>query len=91
MDIGVQRNAYGRQIASFEADISVTGMDDPFPAVFIRAPVVQRVGPKVDVLATCDDVPVLVQQGHLLASSFHPEMTGDTRIHELFVKMAEAG
>jgi 5'-phosphate synthase pdxT subunit len=91
MDIGVQRNAYGRQIASFEADISVTGMDDPFPAVFIRAPVVQRVGPEVDVLATCDDVPVLVQQGHLLASSFHPEMTGDTRIHELFVKMAEAG
>lgn len=91
MDIGVQRNAYGRQIASFEADISVTGMDHPFRAVFIRAPVVERVGAGVDVLATCDDVPVLVRQGHLLASSFHPEMTGDIRIHELFVKMAEAG
>jgi pyridoxal 5'-phosphate synthase pdxT subunit len=91
MDIGVQRNAYGRQIASFEADISVTGMDHPFPAVFIRAPVVETVGAGVDVLATCDDVPVLVRQGHLLASSFHPEMTGDIRIHELFVKMAEAG
>jgi pyridoxal 5'-phosphate synthase pdxT subunit len=89
MDITVQRNAYGRQIASFEAEVSVTGMDDPFPAVFIRAPVVESVGPDVDVLATYDDVPVLVRQDHLLASSFHPEMTGDGRIHELFVEMAK--
>jgi 5'-phosphate synthase pdxT subunit len=89
MDITVQRNAYGRQIASFEAEVSVTGMDDPFPAVFIRAPVVESVGSGVDVLATYDDVPVLVRQENLLASSFHPEMTGDGRIHELFVEVAK--
>jgi 5'-phosphate synthase pdxT subunit len=89
MDITVQRNAYGRQVASFEADISVAGMDTLFPAVFIRAPVVESVGAGVDVLATYDDIPVLVKQDHLLASSFHPEMTGDGRIHELFVEMAK--
>jgi 5'-phosphate synthase pdxT subunit len=89
MDITVQRNAYGGQVASFEADISVAGMDTLFPAVFIRAPVVESVGAGVDVLATYDDIPVLVKQDHLLASSFHPEMTGDGRIHELFVEMAK--
>jgi 5'-phosphate synthase pdxT subunit len=89
MDITVQRNAYGRQIASFEAEVAVTGMQEPFPAVFIRAPVVESVGVGVDVLATYDEVPVLVRQDHLLASSFHPEMTGDGRIHELFIAIAE--
>jgi pyridoxal 5'-phosphate synthase pdxT subunit len=89
MDITVRRNAYGRQIASFEADISVTGMEALFPAVFIRAPVVESVGSRVDVLSTYDDFPVLVRQDHLLASSFHPEMSGDRRIHELFVDMAK--
>jgi 5'-phosphate synthase pdxT subunit len=89
MDITVQRNAYGRQIASFEASLTVAGMGDPFPAVFIRAPVVESVGEAVEVLATYDDVPVLVREDHLLASSFHPEMTGDGRIHELFVKMVK--
>ncbi|MGH2786829.1 MAG: pyridoxal 5'-phosphate synthase glutaminase subunit PdxT [Actinomycetota bacterium] len=90
MDLTVHRNAYGRQVESFEADLAVTGMDDAFPAVFIRAPVVESVGPRVEVLATWDETPVLVRQGRLLASSFHPEISGDARIHELFVRMAEA-
>jgi 5'-phosphate synthase pdxT subunit len=91
MDITVHRNAYGRQVESFEADLAVAGMDDVFPAVFIRAPAVESVGPRVEVLATWDETPVLVRQGRLLASSFHPEISGDARIHELFVRMAEAG
>jgi pyridoxal 5'-phosphate synthase pdxT subunit len=88
MDVAVRRNAYGRQIASFEAALSVNGMDDPFPAVFIRAPVIEATGDGVEVLATYEDAPVLVRQDNLLASSFHPEMTGDARIHEIFVSMA---
>jgi 5'-phosphate synthase pdxT subunit len=85
MDCAVRRNAYGRQIDSFEADLDVDGLAEPFRAIFIRAPVVERVGPSVEVLATCAGTPVLVRQGPLLASSFHPEMTGDSRVHELFV------
>lgn len=88
MDMAVRRNAYGRQIDSFEADLTVAGFDEPFRAVFIRAPAVERVGDDVEVLASCDDQPVLVRQGHMMASSFHPEMTGDPRIHQLFVAMA---
>jgi pyridoxal 5'-phosphate synthase pdxT subunit len=88
MDIAVRRNAYGRQVDSFEADLDVAGFDSPLRAAFIRAPVVERVGPTVEVLAALDDRPVLVRQGHLLASSFHPEMTGDERVHELFVDLA---
>lgn len=88
MDMAVRRNAYGRQVDSFEADLTVGGLDEPFRAVFIRAPAVERVGDDVEVLASCDDQPVLVRQGHMMASSFHPEMTGDPRIHELFVAMA---
>lgn len=87
MDIGVRRNAYGRQVDSFEADLDVAGLDEPFTAVFIRAPVVERAGGSVEVLATLDDRPVLVRQDHLLASSFHPEMTDDGRIHELFLRI----
>jgi 5'-phosphate synthase pdxT subunit len=87
MDIAVERNAYGRQIDSFETDLSVKGLEGDFRAVFIRAPVIERVGEDVEVLATWDDKPVLVRQGHLLASTFHPEMTDDPRIHELFVEM----
>jgi len=87
MDVGVRRNAYGRQVDSFEAELEVKGLDDSFTAVFIRAPVVERVGKGVEVLATCDDVPVVVREGHLMASSFHPEMTGDARLHEMFVEM----
>jgi pyridoxal 5'-phosphate synthase pdxT subunit len=88
MDIAVRRNAYGRQVDSFEADLDITGLDAPLRAAFIRAPVVERVGSRVEVLAALDDRPVLVRQGHLLASSFHPEMTGDARVHELFVDLA---
>jgi pyridoxal 5'-phosphate synthase pdxT subunit len=84
----VRRNAYGRQVDSFEADLDVAGLDSPLRAAFIRAPVVERVGSEIEVLAAFDDRPVLVRQGHLLASSFHPEMTGDERIHELFVDLA---
>ena len=88
MDIAVRRNAYGRQVDSFEADLDVAGLDSPLRAAFIRAPMVERVGSEIEVLAAFDDRPVLVRQGRLLASSFHPEMTGDERIHELFVDLA---
>jgi 5'-phosphate synthase pdxT subunit len=88
MDVGVRRNAYGRQVDSFESELEVSGFDDPFIAVFIRAPVIERVGEGVEVLATSDDVPVLVRQGNLVASSFHPEMTGDARLHEMFVEIS---
>jgi 5'-phosphate synthase pdxT subunit len=87
LDVTVRRNAYGRQVDSFEADLDVEGLDEPFRAVFIRAPAVEALGQSVEVLAALDGVPVLVRQGHLLASSFHPEMTGDARVHELFVDM----
>ena len=86
MDVGVRRNAYGRQVDSFESELEVKGLDASFTAVFIRAPVIERVGDGVEVLATSDEVPVLVRQGHLMASSFHPEMTGDARLHEMFVR-----
>jgi pyridoxal 5'-phosphate synthase pdxT subunit len=87
MDIAVRRNAYGRQIDSFEADLDIAGLDAPLRAVFIRAPIVERTGPDVEVLARHDGVPVILQQGRMLASSFHPEMTDDHRVHELFVGM----
>lgn len=89
LDVSVQRNAYGRQVESFEADIDVDGLDERFHAVFIRAPVVERTGEGIEVLASWDGTPVLVRQGHLLASSFHPEITGDGRIHRMFVDMLE--
>ncbi len=85
LDVVVRRNAYGRQVDSFEADLEVTGFDEPFRAVFIRAPSIEEVGQDVEVLATVEGTAVLVRQGSLLASSFHPEMTSDARIHELFV------
>ncbi|MDQ3986158.1 MAG: pyridoxal 5'-phosphate synthase glutaminase subunit PdxT [Actinomycetota bacterium] len=88
MDISVRRNAYGRQVDSFEADLDVTGLKSPFRAVFIRAPVVEDHDSDVEVLARWDDHPVLVRQGNLLASAFHPEMTTDYRLHELFVDIA---
>ena len=89
LDATVVRNGYGRQVDSFEADLDVTGLDAPFRAVFIRAPVVTKLGDDVEVLASVEDRPVLVRQGHVLASSFHPEMTGDGRIHEMFLDMAK--
>lgn len=89
MDIGVLRNAFGRQVDSFEQDLSVAGLDDPpYHAVFIRAPVITRVGDQVQVLASLPDGrPVAVQQGQLLATSFHPELTSDTRLHRSFLDL----
>jgi 5'-phosphate synthase pdxT subunit len=85
MDVTVRRNAYGRQADSFETDVRI-GEIEGFRAVFIRAPLVEEVGEGVEVLGEHDGHPVIVRQGHLLASSFHPEMTGDPRVHELFVR-----
>jgi 5'-phosphate synthase pdxT subunit len=94
MDITVLRNAYGRQVDSFEADIDVPVLgEEPFHAVFIRAPVVENIGPGVDVLASVRDersskeTPVALRQGHLMATSFHPELTKDTRLHSYFLDM----
>ena len=89
MDIGVQRNAFGRQIDSFEQDLKVHGLDAPaFHGVFIRAPVIIRVGQSVKVLAALPDGrPVAVQQGQLLATAFHPELTDDTRFHRYFLNL----
>ncbi|MCV7300064.1 pyridoxal 5'-phosphate synthase glutaminase subunit PdxT [Mycobacterium barrassiae] len=86
IDMTVRRNAFGRQVDSFEADIDFTGLDTPVHAVFIRAPWVERVGPDVEVLGQAGGHIVAVRQGKVLATSFHPEMTGDRRIHKLFVE-----
>ena len=83
VDAAVDRNAFGRQIDSFEAALDVAGLDDPFHAVFIRAPVVDEVGPDVDVLATVEGRPVAIRDGPVLATSFHPELTDDDRLHRL--------
>jgi 5'-phosphate synthase pdxT subunit len=83
LDVSVDRNAFGRQKDSFEAPLQVAELDDPFPAVFIRAPVIDAVGDDVDVLATWDDNPVAVEQGPVVGTSFHPELTTDSRIHDL--------
>jgi 5'-phosphate synthase pdxT subunit len=84
-DIKVERNAFGRQVKSFEADIDVGHGDEPVRAVFIRAPWIAEAGPDVDVLAEVDGHPVLARQGRILVAAFHPELTDDTRIHELFL------
>lgn len=83
LDVSVDRNAFGRQADSFEAPLDVLGLDEPFPAVFIRAPVIDEVGAGVEVLAEWDDDPVAVKQGSVIATSFHPELTPDSRIHDL--------
>ena len=85
IDMTVRRNAFGRQVDSFEGDIAFEGLDGPVHAVFIRAPWVERVGPGVEILAEAAGHPVAVRQGPMLATSFHPEMTGDRRVHRLFV------
>ncbi len=91
MDITVRRNAFGRQVNSFETDLEVPVLGDPpFPAVFIRAPVIERVGPEVEVLARLEDgAPVAVRQGNLLATAFHPELTADPRFHRYFLAMVK--
>jgi pyridoxal 5'-phosphate synthase pdxT subunit len=86
MDIEVERNAYGRQVASFEADLQLANDERPLRGVFIRAPRVCDVGPEVEVLAEHEGEPVLVRQGRFLAAAFHPELTEDTRVHEKFLE-----
>lgn len=88
IDITVVRNAYGRQVDSFEADLQIKHMG-AFHAVFIRAPKITKCGPQVEVLAEYEGRPVLARQGRVLVSSFHPELTGDTRIHEYFLSLGE--
>jgi 5'-phosphate synthase pdxT subunit len=87
IDLAVRRNAFGRQRDSFEADLDVTGLDEAFPAVFIRAPIVDKAGSDVEVLASVDDQPVLCRQGAVMVAAFHPELSDDSRIHELFLQM----
>jgi 5'-phosphate synthase pdxT subunit len=91
MDITVERNAFGRQVDSFEADLEVPVLDEPerpFHAVFIRAPLIERVGPGVDVLAALEDGRIVAaRNGHLLATAFHPELTDDLRFHHYFLRM----
>lgn len=96
LDIDVRRNGFGRQRQSFECDLEVTGMDQSLPAVFIRAPRVERVGPGVEVLSRIssgpsesDTTPVLVRQDRVLAAAFHPELTADRRLHGIFIDMIE--
>jgi 5'-phosphate synthase pdxT subunit len=85
VDIAVRRNAFGRQVHSFEADLDIGHGDEPVRAVFIRAPWIEDAGDDVDVLAEVDGHPVLARQGRNLVAAFHPELTDDTRIHELFL------
>jgi 5'-phosphate synthase pdxT subunit len=85
MDVEVDRNAYGRQVASFEADLQLAGEAEPLRGVFIRAPRVRAVGDDVEVLAVHGGEPVLLREGRFLVASFHPELTEDTRVHELFL------
>jgi 5'-phosphate synthase pdxT subunit len=87
VDVSVRRNAFGRQVASFETDLEVAGIDSPVRAVFIRAPWVEEVGPGVEVLAAVDGRPVLAREGRFLVAAFHPELTDDTRLHEQFLDL----
>lgn len=93
VDIVVRRNGYGPQVRSFEADLELIGAGggDPLPGVFIRAPRVESVGPGVEVLAELEGAAVLLRQGRFLAASFHPELTDDTRVHELFLELVREG
>lgn len=92
LDVTVRRNAFGRQVDSFEVDLPVDGLrGDPFHAVCIRAPRIESVGPAVDVLAGIDGSPALVRSGPVMAATFHPELSGDTRLHELFCQLPAAG
>jgi pyridoxal 5'-phosphate synthase pdxT subunit len=87
LDLEVSRNAYGRQVASFEADLELAGEDEPLRGVFIRAPRVAQVGPGVEVLAELDGEPVLLREGRVLVAAFHPELTDDPRVHERFLDL----
>jgi 5'-phosphate synthase pdxT subunit len=89
LDVATRRNAFGRQLRSFEADLEVEGVEGgQMHAIFIRAPWVEEVGPEVEVLARVDEHPVAIRQGHLLAVAFHPELSGETRLHELLLSIS---
>ena len=90
IDATVRRNAYGRQVDSFECDLSVTSLDTPFHAIFIRAPAIETLGSGVEVLASWNDAPVLIRSGRIMAASFHPELTADSRIHRLFLDLVDS-
>jgi 5'-phosphate synthase pdxT subunit len=87
LDVSAARNAFGRQVASFEDEVELEGEEEPLVGVFIRAPRVEEAGPDVEVLGRLRGEPVLVRQGRVLAASFHPELTEDTRVHELFLEL----
>ena len=87
IDVEIDRNAYGRQVASFEADLELAGDAKPLRGVFIRAPRVRELGAEVEVLAELDGEPVLVRDGRFIVASFHPELTDDTRVHERFLDL----
>jgi 5'-phosphate synthase pdxT subunit len=89
VDVAVERNGYGRQVASFEADLELEGEAEPLRGVFIRAPRVVDTGPEVQVVGEHAGEPVLLRQGRFLVASFHPELTGDTRVHERFLALVE--
>jgi pyridoxal 5'-phosphate synthase pdxT subunit len=89
VDVRVRRNAFGRQVASFETDLDLAGEDEPLRAVFIRAPWIDEAGPGVEVLAEVEGHPVLARQGRFLVAAFHPELTPDTRLHELFLDLVK--
>jgi pyridoxal 5'-phosphate synthase pdxT subunit len=91
VDIEVERNAYGRQVASFEADLRLACDERPLRGVFIRAPRLRESGPEVEVLAEYGGEPVLLRQGRFLVAAFHPELTDDTRVHELFLDAVKEG
>jgi 5'-phosphate synthase pdxT subunit len=92
MDIVVNRNAFGRQIDSFETDLTIKGLDNgPFHAMFIRAPIITQAGPEVDVISRLDDGRIVAaQQGHWLVTAFHPELTKDSRLHARFLKLIKS-
>ena len=87
LDMVVERNAFGRQNESFECDLAVEDWEDVFPAVFIRAPVVDRTAPDIEVLASHNGRPVLVRKDHVMACAFHPELTGDHRVHRMLIDL----
>ncbi len=91
VDIDCERNAWGRQVHSFEADLNVAGDTLPLRGVFIRAPWIEEAGPDVEILAEHDGHPVLARQGRYLVAAFHPELTGDARVHERFLQAARDG
>ena len=88
LDIEVTRNDYGRQVASFETELDVKGFPTPFHAIFIRAPRITRIGPEVEVLASYQNDPVMVTRDRLLATVFHPELSGDDRVHKRFLTLS---